>query len=453
LIRSFINRNYSSLKGPARKLALLHLLDSVGTGLFIGGSAVYFITVKHLPGADVGLGFSLFGLSGFFSTIVMGLAADRIGVRRLLFLSLLALAGAYCLYPVIDSLPAFFAVIALVGALELGSGPLFQTMVMELVPEEDRVSARAALRSLFNAGFSTGALLAAIFIGIGGVVIQVLPLANALSFLLAAAIVLRLPARSAAGPAAGSSGKRAGIRRFRALRDKSFLSVVGASSLLAMHSAVLVVGIPLWLVRYHIVPRSLVPAVFLLNTILVILFQVRAARGSDTLDGAVVAARKAGLISAAACIVLVIGRLMPTEIISVIALLSVLLFTLAELWQSASAFSLGFGLAPDSARSEYLGAFNIHVVIQATIGPAIVSFLVVEHGSAGWLGMSLIFLAGAIAIGPAVHWAQRQRAPEAPEAYEAPEAHDEVLLVPSSGSSGADDLSSGADDLERDRVS
>jgi MFS family permease len=432
LIRSFINSNYSSLKGSARKLALLHLLDSVGFGLFMGGSAVYFITVKHLPGPDVGLGFSLFGLSGFFSTVVMGIAADRIGVRRLLFLSMLALAGAYCLYPVLGTLPAFFSVIALVGALELGSGPLFQTMIMELVPEQDRVSARAALRSLFNTGFSAGALLAAMFIGIGGAATQALPLGNALSFLLAAAIVLRLPACRAPDSAVGGKGKRTRVPRFRALRDKSFLSVIGASSLLAMHSAVLVVGIPLWLVRYHIVPRSLVPAVFLLNTILVILFQVKATRGSDTLEGAVVAARKAGLISAAACIVLVIGRLMPSEITSAIALMSVLLFTLAELWQSASAFSLGFGLAPDSARTEYLGAFNIHVVIQATIGPAIVSFLVVDHGSAGWLSMSLIFLAGTVAIGPAVRWAQRQR------------AYDDVLLV-SSGSSGADDL-------ERDRV-
>ncbi len=257
-------------------------------------------------------------------------------------------------------------------------------------------------------------------------------LGNALSFLLAAAIVLRLPACRAPDSAAGGKGKRTRVPRFRALRDKSFLSVIGASSLLAMHSAVLVVGIPLWLVRYHILPRSLVPAVFLLNTILVILFQVKATRGSDTLEGAVVAARKAGLISAAACIVLVIGRLMPSEITSAIALMSVLLFTLAELSQSASAFSLGFGLAPDSARTEYLGAFNIHVVIQATIGPAVVSFLVVDHGSAGWLSMSLIFLAGTVAIGPAVRWAQRQR------------AYDDVLLV-SSGSSGADDL-------ERDRV-
>jgi hypothetical protein len=69
-----------------------------------------------------------------------------------------ALAGLYCLYPAIHSLLFFFPVVALIGALELGSGPLFHTMIMDLTRGEDRVNVRAALRSLFNVGFSVGAL-------------------------------------------------------------------------------------------------------------------------------------------------------------------------------------------------------------------------------------------------------------------------------------------------------
>ncbi|MDO0924189.1 MFS transporter [Streptomyces sp. TG1A-8] len=403
MIVSFVRNNYASLNGPARTLGALHFLDSVGGGIFTSGSAVYFIVVTDLPAAQVGLGFSLAGFSGFVSSVLMGMAADRIGARRLLFLSMLAIAGAYCLYPAVGSLPAFFAVVGLVGALEWGSGPLFHTLIMELVPEDDRVSARAALRSVFNVGFSVGALVAAALIGVGGSVMQALPLGNALSFLLAAGLVLRLPATPVPPPGTER------VSRFRALKDTSFLSVIGASSLLALHSAVLMVGIPLWLVTSDKLPRSVIPVVFVLNTILVVLFQVKCARGSETLDGSVGAARRAGLISVAGCLVLVIGNITTAWAAGLFALAAVLLFTFAELWQSSSAFGLGFGLAPESAKGEYLGAFHLHMVVQATVGPAVVSFLVIRHGSSGWLTMCLIFLSGAAAIGPAVRWARRSK--------------------------------------------
>ncbi|MER5931205.1 MFS transporter [Streptomyces sp. NPDC002054] len=404
MIASFVRRNYASLHGPARTLGALHFLDSVGGGIFISGSAVYFIVVADLPAAQVGLGLSFAGLTGFVSSVLMGMAADRIGARRLLFVSMLAMAGAYCLYPAVGSLPAFFAVVGLVGALEWGSGPLFHTLIAELVPEDDRVTARAALRSVFNIGFSIGALTAAALIGAGGSAMQALPLGNALSFLLAAGLVLRLPA-TLVSPVSPPTKER--VSRFRALKDTPFLSVIGASSLLALHSAVLVVGIPLWLVTDNKLPRSLIPVVFVLNTVLVVLLQVKCAKGSETLDGSVGAARKAGLISGAGCLILVIGSITTAWVAGVFALAAVLLFTLAELWQSSSAFGLGFGLAPESARGEYLGAFHLHMVIQATVGPAVVSFLVVRSGSSGWLTLCLIFLAATAAIGPAVRWTRK----------------------------------------------
>ncbi|MBV9024682.1 MAG: MFS transporter [Streptomycetaceae bacterium] len=400
---SFLRRNFSVLQGPARTLGALHFIDSMGNGLFVSGSAVYFVVVAGMPASQVGLGLSLAGLSGFVSSVLLGLAADRMGARRLLALLLLALAGAYALYPAVGSTWEFFAVVSLVGALEFGCGPAFGALIMDLVPEENRVPARAALRSLFNVGFSVGALLAAGFIAADGTALQLLPLGNALTFLAAAAMVLRLPA-STARCGAGDGG------RFRALRDVPFLSVIGASSLLALHSAVLLVGIPLWIVKNSGLPHNLVPLVLVVNTVLVVLLQVTAARGSETLGGAITAARKAGLISVTACAVLAVAALTGVWLTGIITLAAVLLFTLAELWQSASGFSLSFGLAPDSARGEYLGAFNLHVVAQATVGPAVVSLLVVGHASYGWLAMGLIFLAGTAAIGPAVRRAEQSKA-------------------------------------------
>jgi len=155
-------------------------------------------------------------------------------------------------------------------------------------------------------------------------------------------------------------------------------------------------------------PHAVIPLGIAVNTVVVVLFQVVAARGAGTLDGAVSAARKAGVASAAACLVLVVGGSGGVWVTGVVVLAAVLLITGGEMWQSASAFGLSFGLVPDAARGEYLGAFHLHMVFQATVGPAVVSFLVTNHGPAGWVATGLIFLAGTAAIGPAVRWTRKR---------------------------------------------
>ncbi|MFF0055886.1 MFS transporter [Streptomyces microflavus] len=403
MIAAFVRRNYTSLSGPAAPLAMLHLLDSVGNGLFLASATVYFVVVAGLPAAQVGMGLSLAGFTGFLSSVLMGRAADKFGARRMLLISMLALAGTYCLYPMVDSPTAFFVVVGLVGALEWGSAPLFHTLVMDLLPETNRVTARAALRSVFNVGFSVGALLAAVLIGIGGAAMQILPLGNALSFLLASLVVLRLPVTPPGPPPERAS-------RFRALRDKPFLGVIGVSTLLALNGTVLVVGVPLWILSVDGVPRSVIPLVFILNTVLVVLLQVRAARGSDVLEGAVGAARRSGLVSAAACLVMVLGGLIGSWATIGVAVLAILLITAGELWQSAGAFGIGYGLAPETARGEYLGAFHLRMVVQATLGPAMVAWFATDLAPYGWAIVAAALLAGAMLIGPAVRRVERDRA-------------------------------------------
>lgn len=415
VVKTFVQRTFSSLRGPARTLGALHFVDSLGNGLFMAGSAVYFVTVAGLPATVVGLGLSAAGLSGFVASLVFGRMTDKVGARRLLTVLLFLLAGAYALYPAVHSPAVYFPVVVLIGALEYGCGPAFGALIADLVPDGERVTARAALRSLFNAGFSAGALAAAALISLGKDTLSLLPLGNGLTFLAAAAMVLKLPANGARAAADGG-------KPFRVLRDLPFLGVIGSSSLLALHSAVLLAGIPLWIVRNTDLPRGLVPLVLAVNTVLVVLFQVAAARGSENLDGAVRAARRSGAVSVLACAALAAGTLTGSWATGAITLGAVLLFTLAELWQSASGFGLGFGLAPEQARGEYLGAFHLHMVVQATLGPALVAFLVVGHDSLGWLVLAALFVAGTAAIGPSVDRARRNLPAPSPEPADRTEA-------------------------------
>src|SRR4051812_33923403 len=86
-----------------RKLIAIRLAESIGKGVFISGSVVYFTMHVGLSAAQVGLGLSTAGVSALVSSVVFGIVADRMSRRRLLSLLFLALAVGFGLYALVDS--------------------------------------------------------------------------------------------------------------------------------------------------------------------------------------------------------------------------------------------------------------------------------------------------------------------------------------------------------------
>lgn len=81
--------------------------------------------------------------------------------------------------------------------------------------------------------------------------------------------------------------------------------MVLATAALGLHSSLLAIGVPLWISVTHLVPAWMVPVLIGLNTILVVLLQVSAAgRAGRSFGSAVAASRVAGIVGAAACVVL-----------------------------------------------------------------------------------------------------------------------------------------------------
>lgn len=99
----FVREIVEPLAGPARTLALLHFVDAIGSGLFWGGSLVYFIRVSGFDPAFVAFGFACAGLAGFVSSVVLGAAGDQFGPRRTLATILGLLAVCYLAYPLVKN--------------------------------------------------------------------------------------------------------------------------------------------------------------------------------------------------------------------------------------------------------------------------------------------------------------------------------------------------------------
>lgn len=377
-----------------RRLTAIRFAGAIGKGVLISGSIVYFTLHVGLSAGQVGIGLSAAGFAGLVSSVMFGMIADRMRKRTLLCALFAATAVGFGLYSLVSSAAEFYVLVMLIAFLDYGIGPTENALVATLIPKGERVRLNAMMRSVFNTGFSVG-------IGLAGVaalsdrLLVLIPVGSAVLMGVAALLATRLPEG-----APGADADRP--RRFGALRDPRFLSVVGVSSVLASHITVLMVILPLWALNRTSVPHFVVPLLLAVNTAFVILFQVRASRGAETVAGAARTARRAGLWLAAGCVVVSATAFSDNVAFALVAIVATaLVVSVAEVLQSASAWGLAFGLAPQNAQGEYLGAFDLHLTAQNIAGPVILSGLVIAQGFWGWIGIAVVVLAATCLIVPA----------------------------------------------------
>jgi MFS family permease len=382
----------------ARALALSSLIDATGSGLFLTGSALFFTRVVGLSVAQVGLGLSIAGIAGFAATLPLGALADHVGRRRMLLVLYLVRAAGYCAYVLVTSFAGFLVLVALMAAADRAASPTLQALIGDAVPAQDRVRTNAYLRSVRNAGYTVGGLLGALALQIDTrQAYEALVIGDGLTFLAAAGVLLYL--RPAAGvPRVPSSAEhQVPERRLAALRDGRYLALTGLVGVLWLNDSVLNVALPLWVGFHTEAPRALVGILFAINTVLVVLFQVRMSRIADTGHGAAVSLRRAGIVLAAAALIYAAAGSPGREAAIVLLIGGMLLHTLGEMVLSSGSWQLSLLLAPAAQRARYLAVFSLGQSGQRMIGPALVTAAVVNVGAAGWTALAGVYLLAGVA--------------------------------------------------------
>jgi hypothetical protein len=272
---------------------LATLANTVGTGLWVTGAALYLTRVVGLTPAEVGLGLTVSGLVGLTASVPLGGLADRHDPRALRAVLQLAQAAVAAAYLLVGSFPSFLLVATLDALLVSGNLAVRAALVAAVGGPEGRVHAFATLRAVANLGVALGAALAGFaLVADTGPAYRLLVLGNVATYLVSAALVMRLPAYP---PARRPLRQRAG----RALRDGPFLAVVGASAVLSLHGVALTLVLPLWVVTRTDAPPVTVSAVLLVNTLLTVLLAVHLNRGARHALPAAMTMRRAGLVLAA----------------------------------------------------------------------------------------------------------------------------------------------------------
>ncbi|MEK6648179.1 MAG: MFS transporter [Actinomycetota bacterium] len=387
-----------------RTLSLATLINTFGNGLFMTIEVIYFTLYVGLSPTQVALGLSVAGGVSLLFSVPAGHIADRYGPRDIgafvLGLEGLILAG----FVFVHSFWPFLFLSVFAGSV----GSIGQTMRMATIAQfgqgEERVRVRAYTRAVTNLGIGLGTIFAGIALALnsGTGYISML-LLDAATFLAAALVWRKLPY------VAPTVSKGEAIS-FAALRDKKYLSATILNGIMSLHFVLQNVAIPLWVVQETKAPRWWVAVIMLVNTVAVILFQVRASKGSgDVRAGARMFAR-AGYFVAAACLLYAISSGVSALFACVLLVVAMLVHVAGELIGSAGSWSIGFGLADENQQGQYQGVFSLGWGIGGAIGPTLVTALVIGMGKIGWVILAIIFLTTGLLMRRLVtgSWSARQ---------------------------------------------
>ncbi|WP_406458147.1 MFS transporter [Streptomyces sp. NBC_00876] len=388
--------------GPQRTLSLAQLSNSVGDGAYYVTSALYFTHVVGLAPARIGLGLTVAWAVGSVAGVPIGRIADRRGPRGTAVLLALATAAAVASFLVVRDFALFVAAACLYATAQSGLAAARQALLAGLVAKEERTGALAHLQSTLNAGLAVGAALGGLALSAGTTQAYLAVFAvDALSFLLCATVLLRLPA---VAPVPGERGAKLEV-----LRDRPYTVVTLLNTVLLLRMPLLSLGLPLWITERTEAPEWLVSALFVLNTGAVMLFQVRTARSVNGISTAAQALRRSGVLMLLACAVFAVSAVnSPWGAVTALVGGSVLLVA-AEMLHSAGSWQLAFDLAPAGRIGEYQGFFGTGVTVARTLGPLLLTALLVGWGTAGWLLLGAVVLAASYALGPVARWAAGTR--------------------------------------------
>jgi MFS family permease len=196
------------------------------------------------------------------------------------------------------------------------------------------------------------------------------------------------------------------------LRDRPYAVITLLNTILMLYMPLLSLVVPLWILQRTHAPHWMVSALLVLNTVSVVLFQVRIAGRVSGLASASRLLRLSGLVMLASCTIFALSAIGTSAwAAGLILLAAAALQVIGEMMQASGAWEISFGLAPADKQGQYQGFFGTGTAIARMLGPALLTTLIITWGAIGWMILGLLFLTASLAMTPAVRWASARRDP------------------------------------------
>lgn len=393
--------------GHQRTYILSYFIATVGNGLFMPIYVLYCTQIVGISYGKTGLAITIGGLVGVPLTLFAGDLADRVGPRRIVLFGLVGQLLGLGSYVFIQG---FWSLLAVVASMNIFAFSYFASVgaLMRRIGGDDTVRFRSQVRTFANLGIAIGALGAGIGIQIGtGAAYRTLFLTVSAAYLVVIILTLRIPDyKPLPRP---ESPEQAKPTRWIVLRDKPFVAYALVAGGMAMSNFVVDLLIPVWVVVYTSAPRWAVSAVYVINTGMAIMLQMKLSRNIKSTRQGGSAMRRAGVTLALGYLVLATMRGQAAWSATTLLIAGVVLLTLAEIWLVSGRFALEFNLPPAHAQGQYDGLLTTVTTLSITAAPMVLIGFVLTLGRAGWVGLGLFFMVLGL-LSPAIAaWGERTR--------------------------------------------
>jgi Major Facilitator Superfamily len=365
-----------------RRYVAALVVDSVGGGMLRPFLVLYSVTVLGLGVGEAGIALSAGLLIGLAVLPLMGRWIDS-GARSAAVATTLFVrfAGVVVLLAG-HGLVAFATASVLMGVGGQSFSAAHAAVVAALRQGRERDAALAMTRSVRNAGLGAGALLAMIAVAGGGNVLNGLMAITALAFLVAGGLALSTRV-TAVEPKHDHGNSRA----------PSMAVLLVANLPFAMCFSVLEVVLPALLVTRMQASAVWPAALFVANTVLVILFQVPVVKWlSKWARGTVFAA--SGVVLGLSYLGFWMGEAMGAVAIAVVGVI----YTLGEILYTGSGTALVIAATPPAQLGRALVRFQLSTGLGMACAPAALTGLLEADPAVLWGCLTVATLAAALAV-------------------------------------------------------
>ena len=373
------------------------LLVALSIDSFGGGSAgplllLYFVRVADVPLGRAGLVLTVATLFSIAAPAVVGLVIDRVGPRNLVIGAQFAQGLAFTGFFFGRSLWLLFlcALVTTTGQRAFWSA-IF-SLLADIADDGDRDRWFGLGGMMQAGGFALGGLAAGLLLAIGGDTPFLIAMAvNAVTFFVAGLLLLRLhpshheQTKQDTGPAP--------LLR----KDKPFLVLIGANTLLALCMMMFGVGLPVYIAEALPVPKWLVGVLLAGTSVVLATGQTLVVRHTER-------RRRTNVMIVSGVTWAVWGLLMasllhlPGALVVPVLVLATACFAFADVLHAATNNALSAAVAPVVGRGKYLSYWQYSFTFASVLAPAFFAQLFELQHEFPWLALSALALVASVTM-------------------------------------------------------
>ncbi|WP_328686837.1 MFS transporter [Streptomyces caniferus] len=377
-----------------------NLIDSLGNGLVMAFTVVFFVKTTSLSLVAVGAALTVGQLLVLPVPLLIGRLLDTYGPRLVVaagnWISVAGFIGFLFSHAAWQIVLWQFVVQLGATAFWMGNSPL----TVLVAGGVERARWFGFVRALRNVGVGFGGAASAVALSIGTVAgLRAVMLVNVVTFAVAGWLVITLRGADAsgtagAGPAepeqaAGDTTGRASGGYRTVLKDTRYLRLVATNLSFVFASTVISVLLAVYAVDNLDVGAWIVGVIVVLNAVMVALLQTLASRWIESRRPVTVLVL-ALLCNAAAFAVFGTLLVLPGWAVIAGMLIAMVLYTVGEMLSSPPTSELSVVMAPEHLRGRYLGVYQLSWSVGGAAAPALLTALLAGGAALPWVFLTAI---------------------------------------------------------------